>query len=73
MQLRLSPELPSFDTLRNIHALPNFDEEGNQGLPTEAKDDKEDEDEVEELSNPKRSRPKVVYGGGTAYSRRRGY
>ena len=84
MQLRSSPELPSFDTLRNIHALLNFDEEGNQGLPTEAKDDKEgnqglptkaeddeededvkeDEDEVEELPNPKRSRPKVVYGGG---------
>ena len=64
MQLRLSPKLPSFDTLRNIHALPGFNKEDNQELPTEAEDDKEDEDEVEELPNPKRCRPKVVYGGG---------
>ena len=64
MQLQLSPELPSFDTLRNIYALPSFNKEDNQELPTEAKDDEEDEDEAEELPNPKRSRPKAVYGGG---------
>jgi hypothetical protein len=64
MQLRLSPELPSFNTLRNMHAPLGFNKEDNQELPTEVKDDEEDEDEVEELPNPKRSRPKVVYGGG---------
>ena len=64
IQLQLSPKLSLFDTLRNIHALLNFDEEGDQGLPTKAEDDEEDKDEVEELPNPKRSRPKVVYGGG---------
>jgi len=64
MQLQSSPELPSFDTMRNIYALLGFNKEDNQELPTEAKDDKEDKEEVEELSNLKRSRPKVVYGGG---------
>ena len=29
MQLRLSPKLPSFNTLRNIYTLPNFDKEDN--------------------------------------------
>ena len=43
----------------------SFNKEGNQELPTKAEDNKENEDEVEELLNPKRSRPKVVYGGGS--------
>ena len=64
MQLQSSPELPSFGTLRNIYALLSFNKEGNQELPTEAEDNEEDKDEVKELFNPKRSRPKVVYGGG---------
>jgi len=29
MQLRLSPKLPSFNTLRNIYILPSFNKEGN--------------------------------------------
>jgi hypothetical protein len=29
MQLQLSPKLPSFNTLRNIRALPNFNKEDN--------------------------------------------
>jgi len=64
IQLQSSPKLPSFDTMRNIHTLLGFNKEDNQELPTEAKDDEEDKEEVEELSNPKRSRPKVVYRGG---------
>jgi hypothetical protein len=63
MQLRSSPKLPSFNTLRNIHTQPSFNKEDNQELPTEAEDDKEDKDKVEELPNPKRCRPKAVYGG----------
>ena len=63
IQFQLSPKLPLFNTQRNIYALLNFNKEGNQGLPTKAEDNKEDKDEVEELPNLKRSRPKVVYGG----------
>src|SRR6266702_4205655 len=64
IQLQSSPELPSFSTLRNIHVLLGFNKEGNQELPTKAEDNEENKDEVEELLNPKRSRPKVVYRGG---------
>ena len=64
MQLQSSPKLPSFNTLRNIRTMLNFNKEDNQELPTKAKDDKEDKDKVEELPNLKGSRPKVVYRGG---------
>ena len=64
IQLQLSPKLPSFNTLRNIHVLLGFNKEDNQELPTKAKDNKEDKDKVKELPNLKGSRPKVVYRGG---------
>ncbi len=64
MQFQLSLELPSFDTLCNIHTLLGFNKEDNQKLFTEAEDNKEDEDKVKKFLNLKRSRPKVVYRGG---------
>jgi len=65
LQLELSPTLPLINSLHKMHASLNFNKEDNQELPTEAKDNKEDEGEVEELLSPRSRKAKVVFKGGS--------